>query len=109
MPVWRKRRTPCPSSRTGKKEVLKLIAEGKTGREIAAVLYLSPNTVERHRANIMDKLSLHNRAELIKFAIRKAWLRSKSKPSPSKHQVQNGAIPLLQVEHCCDSEAATRR
>lgn len=53
------------------KEVLKLIAEGKTGREIAALLYLSPNTVERHRANIMDKLSLHNRAELIKFAIRK--------------------------------------
>jgi two-component system response regulator NreC len=53
------------------KEVLKLIAEGKTGREIANLLYLSPNTVERHRANIMDKLSLHNRAELIKFAIRK--------------------------------------
>ena len=53
------------------KEVLKYIAEGKTGREIAAILYLSPNTVERHRANIMDKLGLHNRAELIKFAIRK--------------------------------------
>lgn len=53
------------------KEVLKHIAEGKTGREIAAILYLSPNTVERHRANIMDKLGLHNRAELIKFAIRK--------------------------------------
>lgn len=53
------------------KEVLKYIAEGKTGREIAATLYLSPNTVERHRANIMDKLGLHNRAELIKFAIRK--------------------------------------
>ena len=53
------------------KEVLRLIAEGKTGREIAAILYLSPNTVERHRANIMDKLGLHNRAELIKFAIRK--------------------------------------
>jgi len=53
------------------KEVLKLIAEGKTGREIASQLFLSPNTVERHRANIMDKLGLHNRAELIKFAIRK--------------------------------------
>lgn len=53
------------------KEVLRLIAEGKTGREIASILYLSPNTVERHRANIMDKLGLHNRAELIKFAIRK--------------------------------------
>ncbi|MGQ9572054.1 MAG: response regulator [Dehalococcoidia bacterium] len=53
------------------KEVLKYIAEGMTGREIAAILYLSPNTVERHRANIMDKLGLHNRAELIKFAIRK--------------------------------------
>lgn len=53
------------------KEVLRHIAEGRTGREIASILYLSPNTVERHRANIMDKLGLHNRAELIKFAIRK--------------------------------------
>ncbi|MBI4321777.1 MAG: response regulator transcription factor [Chloroflexi bacterium] len=53
------------------REVLKLIAEGRTGREIADALCLSINTVERHRANLMGKLNMHSRAELIKYAIRK--------------------------------------
>lgn len=52
------------------REVLRLIAEGLTSREIAGRLFLSANTVERHRANIMEKLELHNRAQLVKFAIR---------------------------------------
>lgn len=52
------------------REVLRLIAEGLTSREIASRLFLSANTVERHRANIMEKLQLHNRAQLVKFAIR---------------------------------------
>ena len=51
------------------REVLRLIAEGLTSREIASRLFLSANTVERHRANIMEKLHLHNRAQLVKFAI----------------------------------------
>jgi two-component system response regulator NreC len=51
-------------------EVLRLIAEGRTGREIAEALVLSPNTVERHRANLMGKLGLHSRADLVKYAIR---------------------------------------
>ena len=51
-------------------EVLALIAEGLTGKEIAARLSLSPNTVERHCTNIMNKLGLHRRAELIRFALR---------------------------------------
>jgi two-component system, NarL family, response regulator NreC len=52
------------------REVLRLIAEGLTSREVAERLFLSPNTIERHRANIMEKLQIHNRAQLVKFAIR---------------------------------------
>ncbi len=53
------------------REVLRLTAEGRSAREIAEMLVLSPKTVERHRANIMDKLNLRNRAEVIRYAIRK--------------------------------------
>ncbi len=52
-------------------EILRLIAAGRTSREIAENLVLSPNTVERHRANIMAKLGLHSRTDLIKYAIRR--------------------------------------
>ncbi len=56
------------------REVLRLIAEGLTSKEIAARLAISPYTVERHRANAMAKLNLHNRAELIRYAIRKGLI-----------------------------------
>lgn len=52
------------------REVLQLIAEGKTNKEIAAALSLSVNTVETHRKHLMEKLDLHNTAELVRFAIR---------------------------------------
>jgi NarL family two-component system response regulator LiaR len=52
------------------KEVLRLIAEGKTNKEIAEILFLSVKTVMAHRANIMEKLDLHSRTELVKYAIR---------------------------------------
>ena len=52
-------------------EVLRLIAEGKTTPEIAQALHLSPHTVQTHRDHIMEKLNLHRKAELIKYAIRK--------------------------------------
>ena len=51
-------------------EVLKLIAEGHSGREIAQMLFISPKTVERHLANIITKLGLKDRLELTKYAIR---------------------------------------
>jgi DNA-binding NarL/FixJ family response regulator len=51
-------------------EVLKLIAEGHTGKEIAETLVISENTVERHRANILEKLELRDRVELTRYAIR---------------------------------------
>ena len=52
------------------REVLQLLAEGKTTKEIAALLYVSVKTVESHRKQIMDKLELHSIAELTKYAIR---------------------------------------
>jgi DNA-binding NarL/FixJ family response regulator len=52
------------------KEVLRLIVEGNSNKEIADILFISVRTVERHRANIMDKLNLKNTADLIKYGIR---------------------------------------
>ncbi len=57
------------------KQVLTLIAEGLTGREIAEKLCLSEKTVNTHRANIMEKLKIHNRAELVKYAIREGLIQ----------------------------------
>ncbi len=56
------------------REVLRLIAQGMTGKEIAELLGVSAHTVERHRQNLMAKLNLHNRAALIKYAIRKGLI-----------------------------------
>ncbi len=53
------------------REILKLLAEGHTSREIAELLFISLKTVMGHRAKIMEKLDLHNRTELIKYALRK--------------------------------------
>lgn len=53
------------------REVLQLIAEGKTSREIAELLNLSVKTVQTHRTNLMQKLNLHDRGDLIKYAIQK--------------------------------------
>jgi two-component system response regulator NreC len=52
------------------REVLKLIADGYTSRQIADQLYLSLKTVLGHRTRIMDKLDIHNKAELIKYVIK---------------------------------------
>lgn len=53
------------------KEVLHLIAEGKSNKEVATMLDLSVYTVETHRTNLMQKLSLHNTAEIVLYAVRK--------------------------------------
>lgn len=53
------------------REVLACIADGMTSREIAEKLVISVKTVERHRENIMAKLDIHNRVELVKYAMRK--------------------------------------
>jgi two-component system, NarL family, response regulator NreC len=53
------------------REVLQLLAEGKSNKEVATVLSLSPYTVETHRNNLMQKLALHNTAEIVLYAVRK--------------------------------------
>jgi len=53
------------------KEVLQLLAEGKSNKEAATLLNLSLYTVETHRSNLMQKLSLHNTAEIVLYAVRK--------------------------------------
>jgi two-component system response regulator NreC len=53
------------------KEVLQLLAEGRTNKEVATILDLGLSTVETHRGNLMQKLSLHNTAEIVLYAVRK--------------------------------------
>jgi two-component system response regulator NreC len=57
-------------------EVLTYLAEGANNSEIAAALVISPKTVARHRENIMRKLNLHSRAELVRYAIRKGIIKA---------------------------------
>ena len=53
------------------REVFKLLAEGYSTQEIAAMLVITPKTAEGHKTNLMSKLGVHNRVELVKYAIRK--------------------------------------
>ena len=53
------------------REILQLLAEGRSNKEVAAVLDLGLSTVETHRANLMQKLNLHNTAEIVLYAVRK--------------------------------------
>jgi len=53
------------------KEVLQLLAEGRSNKEVATLLDLGLSTVETHRANLMQKLGLHNTAEIVLYAVRK--------------------------------------
>jgi len=53
------------------KEILQLLAEGKSNKEVAGQLNLSPSTVETHRTRIMQKLDLHSSADIVLYAVRK--------------------------------------
>lgn len=56
------------------REILKLIAEGKSNKEIGDMLCISVRTVERHRANMMSKLNIRKTAELVQYALRKHYI-----------------------------------
>ena len=56
------------------REILKMIAEGRSNKEIADTLSLSVRTVQAHRANLMAKLHMHDRTELVRYAIRKGLI-----------------------------------
>jgi two-component system response regulator NreC len=53
------------------REILQLLAEGQTNKDVATALNISPYTVETHRSHILQKLNLHNSAELVLYAVRK--------------------------------------
>jgi two-component system response regulator NreC len=53
------------------REIFQLVAEGRTNREVAEILSISPATVETHRAHILQKLGVHNTAELVLYAVRR--------------------------------------
>jgi two-component system, NarL family, response regulator NreC len=61
---------------SSEQEVLQHLADGASNDEIAEVLHISPKTVARHRENIMRKLNLHSRTELVKYAIRKGIIEA---------------------------------
>lgn len=56
------------------REILKMIAEGKSNKEIGDLLCISVRTVERHRANMMDKLNIRKTAELVQYALKKHYI-----------------------------------
>jgi two-component system, NarL family, response regulator NreC len=57
------------------REVFQLVAEGHSNKEVAATLHISPATVETHRARVMEKLDVHNAAEIVLYAVRKGVIR----------------------------------
>src|ERR1700730_6507492 len=57
------------------REILQLLAEGKTNKDVANLLNLSPYTIETHRGNILEKLNLHSVPELILYAVRKGIIQ----------------------------------
>lgn len=78
------RRRPIPeetdAALTDREEsVLRLIASGKTGREIAEQLVISPHTVERHRSNLLAKLGVHNKVQLIRYAMKRGLVADSQK------------------------------
>ena len=68
---------PLPGSvlTSRESEVVKLIAEGHTSREIADILSISVNTVERHRHNVLEKLDLRDRVALTLYAVRRGLVQ----------------------------------
>ena len=56
------------------REIFQLIAEGRSNKEIADLLFVSPNTIETHRAHIMEKLDVHSAVELVLFAVRRGLI-----------------------------------
>ncbi len=70
-------RTVDPFERLSEREreIFQLVAEGHANKEIAELLHLSANTVETHRAHVLEKLGLHNAAELVLYAVRKGVIR----------------------------------
>jgi DNA-binding NarL/FixJ family response regulator len=68
------RRAPEEPLTVREREIVKLIAEGKSSKEIGELLFISSRTVQHHRANVMRKLNLKKTADLIKYAVQKGYV-----------------------------------
>ncbi len=66
---------PSDALSVRERQVLQLIAEGKTTKEIAALIVVSPKTVESHRARLMQKLEIHEIAGLVRYAVRRGMVQ----------------------------------
>jgi len=73
--VRRRLREPGVELTARELEIVRLIADSYTSKEIAEMLSISPKTVEAHRGNILKKLGVRDRVALIRFAIRRGWIR----------------------------------
>ncbi|MBM4294691.1 MAG: response regulator transcription factor [Deltaproteobacteria bacterium] len=71
---FREAKMPGEKLTTRERIIVKLIAEGKSSKEIGKLLYISSRTVQHHRANIMRKLNINRTADLVKYAIQKGFL-----------------------------------
>lgn len=67
--------TPFEQLTIREKEILRLLAEGHSAKEVSQLLDIQPKTVDAHRANLMKKLGLHSRSDLIKYAIRRKIIK----------------------------------
>jgi len=66
---------PYDSLSEREREVLQLVAEGRSSKEIAELLSISPATVETHRAHLLQKLQLHNTVEVVRYATRRGIIQ----------------------------------
>ena len=90
------------------KEVLQLLAEGRSNKEVATLLDLGLSTVETHRANLMQKLNLHNTAEIVLYAVRKGIIvlaRSRPTRTPRRRGSCGCAGRAIRAR-CCWSASA---
>ena len=69
------RRNRYESLSPREREIFQLVAEGRTNKEIAALLAISPSTVETHRARIMDKLDMHSAVEIVLYAVKRGVIK----------------------------------
>ena len=72
------------------KDVLQLLAEGRSNKEVASLLSVGLTTVETHRANLMQKLNLHNTAEIVLYAVRKGVIVSRTSDAADRDTLAKG-------------------
>ena len=81
------------------REVLKLLADGRAVKDIAAHLLLSVKTIDAHKTNMMRKLDLHDRGEVIKYAIKQRLIRLNGSRSTCKFQIAANEHELTQIRN----------